>query len=384
MNKKQHQIRLTGIFVLFLVIIGTVAITSAADIYTGKGKPQSVDIYINDIPYGASLGGEVQSGTGTKSVNDFRAIVDDEQHPDPSYYVEASNPSTEGPTPTPTPIPVATTVIPIDKGGVGSTLCVTDNTSEIIVDFAFSDAWYKSVYSLSSPNNIAIGDSKSAYSGGTTRKSLGNFSIGTELKFADAVYDGSTYKGTYYTGSASRNPDDYVHAAITLKNETGTHFKYLVSFEDASGGGDNDFNDVEFYVSGGVSTKCSSTGGAGSLIPESVDVCKCNSSYNKGNQRTCIALFTYRNVAGVQYEIPINGKSLPWNEFTGSGMVGKSRCQPELFYVTESKNSPFWTTRFWNNIKWKLGYDKSVLVKCDSGTRDCTSAEMPNCTSCTG
>ncbi|PKL60177.1 MAG: hypothetical protein CVV33_04020, partial [Methanomicrobiales archaeon HGW-Methanomicrobiales-4] len=148
--------------------------------------------------------------------------------------------------------------------------------------------------------------------------------------------------------------------------------------------------DGEFYVSGNVSTQCTTGGssdgdsGGGAVIPIYVvgSVCKCKSpTYNDGNKATCVAQFTYLNSAGLPYTIPVHESSLPWNEFTGSGMVEQYRCQPTIFYVNSSQNSPFWTNRFWNNIKWKLGNEQSVLVKCDKDTPSCVDSDAV-CTEC--
>jgi len=375
--------------IIIVLIIGFVGIVTATE-NVGKGKPKALEITISNVTQGTSLSGELK-GSASEGEGDFRVIVDDDKHPDPAYYVNPSATLTPTETPTVAPTPTASTVIDIDEGGVGSQLCVGDSTSDVIVDFAYSDAGYANVFKLSSPSSVSLGNSQGTppdrTAGSTpfgTTWNLGKFSAGQELIFTDSA-DGKTY----FTGPASRNPDKVVHAAITLTNSTGTYHKYLVTFEDYWNGGDKDYNDVEFYVSGNVSTKCFTEGSSGdetdsggSVIPVYVDVCKCG-KIGSDKQTTCIALFSYKNTAGVQYTIPIRGKSLPWNEFTGSGMVGQDRCQPEIFYVTESTNSPFWTNRFWNNIQWKLGYDHSILVKCEKNTRACNTTEKGYCTSCT-
>jgi FlaG/FlaF family flagellin (archaellin) len=158
------------------------------------------------------------------------------------------------PTPTPTPLtPTPTpTVIPVDSGGVGAVLYDADNTTDVIVEFAFSDAGYDNVFSLSSPRVVSLGSGHSTPVG--TSWNLGTFTAGQELKFAD-VANGKTY----YTGPASRNPDGFYHGAVTLKNSTGTYHKYLVTFEDYWQGGDKDYNDVEFYVSGNLFTMATPT-----------------------------------------------------------------------------------------------------------------------------
>jgi hypothetical protein len=146
----------------------------------------------------------------------------------------------------PTPEP-ATTVIPIDTGGVGAQLNNLDGNTDVIVEYAFSDAGYENVFSLSSPNTQTLGNSKSTPIG--TKWNLGKFASGQELIFADKA-NGETY----YSGLASKNPDKTVHGAITYIDGNSTYKKYLVTFEDFWQGGDKDYNDVEFYVSGNIMT----------------------------------------------------------------------------------------------------------------------------------
>jgi hypothetical protein len=347
----------------------------------GVGKPKALDIYIGEYPYSSSIGGNITAGTKQEVPNEFKVIKDDEKIADPDWYESLGE--TPGPTETPTvaPTPTATAVIPIDPGGIGAQLCVMDDKSDIIVDFAYSSADYKNEFKLAGPKSISLGWSQGTMPNrvGTpfgATWNLGKFASGYELIFS------STANGrTYYTGPASRNPDNFIHAAISLKNSTGTHHKYLVTFEDYWGGGDEDYNDLEFYVSGDVSTACSGSGspqdsGSGALVPVYVEgsVCKCSSEYKSGGKYTCVAQFTYNSTVN-NLIIPVRGSSLPWNEFTGSGMVEQYRCQPQIFFVDSSpyKQDPFWTNRFWSNIKWKLGNTQSVLIKCQQNTPTCVS-----------
>lgn len=364
---------------LFIFLIMT-CMGIASAVVEGEGKPKAVEIYIGDFPQVSSVGDD-PSG-------DIKVIVDDEKYPDPQKFKDlGKSPEEEEPEPTETPTiaptPTTTVVIPIDQGGVGKQLCVLDNTSDIIVDFAYSSAGYKNVFKLSSPKSVSLGwsqgempDNRIGTDLGTTWN-LGKFTTGQELIFADTA-NGKTY----YTGPGSRNPDKIAHAAITLKNATGTHHKYLVTFEDYWNGGDKDYNDLEFYVSGNLSTECSTGGdsggddsGTGAVVPNYFSVCRCTNENNEKefkNKDVCVALFTYNSTID-NLVIPVRGKSLPWNEFTGSGMVEQFRCQPTTFYVDSSPNKqpPFWTNRFWNNIQWKLGYEHSILVKCQKDTPTC-------------
>lgn len=391
MKRNLKITRITLALIVLALFMACIGVTGAVD-NAGMGKPKGLDIYIGDVPYGSSLGQGIK--IGANQAGDFNVIIDDDKpgKGDPGWFEDLGVTSNNTPTPTPTmtPTPTATVVIPVDLGGVGSQLCVGDNTSDVIVDFAFSDAGYTNTFKLSTPRGISLG-----YSQGTipnrvgtpfgTTWNLGKFSVGQELIFTDTA-NGQTY----YTGPASRNPDGFTHAAISLKNLTGgTYHKYLVTFEDFWQGGDKDYNDLEFYVSGNVSTQCNLGGtsgddsGGGAVIPVYVtgSVCKCSAAYKSGSKTTCVAQFTYNNSAGQPYVIPVRSSSLPWNEFTGSGMVEQYRCQPTTFYVDPTQNSPFWTNRFWNNIKWKLGHEQSVLVKCESNTPPCADSDSV-CTEC--
>jgi FlaG/FlaF family flagellin (archaellin) len=159
-------------------------------------------------------------------------------------------PTPPPPTITPTPVP---TVIPVNLGGVGAQLYSGGNDEDVIVEFAFSSAGYKNVFKLSSPKSIDLGWSQGEMPNnriGTaigTTWNLGKFSKDTELIFADTA-DGKTY----YTGPASRNPDKIEHGAVTYIGTVDNNHKYLVTFEDYYGGGDKDYNDLEFYVTGNL------------------------------------------------------------------------------------------------------------------------------------
>lgn len=153
-------------------------------------------------------------------------------------------------TATPTPEPVGNPVA-IDNEGIGAQLYTADNTTDVIVKYIFSDAGYINTFSLSEPINYPLGITK--YSNGSLRTpfgttwTIGKFANGTELIFAD-----NANGKTYYSGPASRNPDQMVHGAVSFIEGTGTSNKYLVSFEDYWQGGDKDYNDVQFYVTGNI------------------------------------------------------------------------------------------------------------------------------------
>lgn len=395
MKNGTKKIRIVGLILLMVLMVSCSCVWAVEN--TGLGKPKGLDIYVNDVPYGASLGGAVKSGE--KAVGDFNVIVNDAApgKGDPDWFKELGG-AAASPTPTPTMVPTPTTTIPIpvDKGGIGAKLCVADSTTDVIVDFAYSSASYKNEFYLIKPRYEQFGWSQGEMPNnrvGTdigTKWNLGKFPVGTELIFANQATNNGVDVGLYQTGPASRNSDNYIHAAISLKNSTGTHHKYLVSFEDIMGLGNKpDYNDMEFYVSGDVTTACSAVNpgsgdsGGGAITPiYAGKICRCES-----NKDTCIAQFDYNNTAG-QMTIPVRSKSLPWNEFTGSGWTSPTKqyhCQPEKFYVGAAKtNAPFWTSPFWNNIDWKLGHTHSAAASCTKySSRDKPGDKnyIPSCTS---
>ena len=76
---------------------------------------------------------------------------------------------------------------------------------------------------------------------------LGDFIAGDELVFR---IDVASPQQSFFTGSASGNPDGLAHAlAITTFDEAADTFFTTVGFEDLFGGGDLDFNDFVFQLS---------------------------------------------------------------------------------------------------------------------------------------
>ena len=128
----------------------------------------------------------------------------------------------------------------------GQTLTATGD--DVTVRFAGSDAAFDSALFLARP-----GFESTFFPNHTTgindSFSLGLFEAGSELMFGLNVM---TTGRTFFTGPASRNPDGQVHARFTTW--TGTSAIPMpgirVDFEDLFGGGDSDFNDYGFVVSG--------------------------------------------------------------------------------------------------------------------------------------
>lgn len=78
---------------------------------------------------------------------------------------------------------------------------------------------------------------------------LGGFTPGDELIFGIFVHN-TGY--TYFTGPASRNPDNTVHVQFFVTPD-GT-YRIGVGFEDLFNGGDQDFQDIFFQVHGVTTT----------------------------------------------------------------------------------------------------------------------------------
>jgi len=79
--------------------------------------------------------------------------------------------------------------------------------------------------------------------------SLGNFTAGQELVFYVKVINTGD---VWYTGPGSRNADGLAHVVVD-DNRTGVIGTY-VGFEDVFGGGDRDYNDLEFSFTNTQST----------------------------------------------------------------------------------------------------------------------------------
>ena len=129
---------------------------------------------------------------------------------------------------------------------IGGRIFVTDATTTVTAQYIGSDAGFTNEVSLYSPRYVFIARARSTPIG--TNRTIGTFSVGTELIFADDVSTGDTF----YTGPANRNQDGYYHAMVTQETET----RFRVGFEDMYGGGDLDYNDIEFYIFGNLSIVC--------------------------------------------------------------------------------------------------------------------------------
>ena len=116
------------------------------------------------------------------------------------------------------------------------------NSGHVIATFTGSDSAFDNLLLLASPpNNLGVIFEGHVTSSGTTLD-LGTFNAGTELIFALNNQNG----GIFFTGPANRNPDNVAHAVVDDQFAPGQTF---VGFEDAFGGGDFDYNDIQFTFS---------------------------------------------------------------------------------------------------------------------------------------
>jgi hypothetical protein len=131
---------------------------------------------------------------------------------------------------------------PLDFSG----LSLVATGGEVRAFFVGSEAGFNSTLSLNSPSGSFEFFPNHATPVGTSI-SLGTFAAGTTLVFREHVV---TTGDNWFTGPASSNVDDVVHAgtgswvADASIPVNGTY----VGFEDLSGGGDLDYNDFKFVL----------------------------------------------------------------------------------------------------------------------------------------
>lgn len=132
----------------------------------------------------------------------------------------------------------------------------------VTVEFLGSNAGFTSDMYLSSPDSVFIATGHITPVGTTVE--IGTYGAGVELIFSIYVRDTGF---TYYTGPGERNPDGALHGNVT---DLGGGV-YVVGFEDLFGGGDQDFDDIQFQVTGIVIAPPVDTDGDG--IVDELDNC---------------------------------------------------------------------------------------------------------------
>lgn len=117
---------------------------------------------------------------------------------------------------------------------------IVASDGEVIATFLGHTAGYSNNLYLDSPSNSLglIFNNHSTPPGSTF--SLGNFTAGTELIFR--IYVINTGQ-SFFTGDASRNPDGLFHAVV---DDAYSATAAYVGFEDLLGGGDLDYDDLNF------------------------------------------------------------------------------------------------------------------------------------------
>lgn len=138
--------------------------------------------------------------------------------------------------------PAIAQAFPIASAGTEGLMVIVASTDHVIATYQGNSAAYSNDLYLETPSNslgIIFNNQSSPV---LMTADLGTFSIGTELVFRLHV-NNTGYD--YYTGPASRNPDNHFHARVQanwMPDET------LVSFEDLynTPEGVNGFNDLSF------------------------------------------------------------------------------------------------------------------------------------------
>ncbi len=122
---------------------------------------------------------------------------------------------------------------------VGGKLYVAE-TGNVTATFLGSDAGYTDViYFNNAGFNTLMFNGKTTAIG--TVFNLGSFARGTELSFRMHV---TNTGNSFYTGPASNNFDNVIHAHASLDNNSSA----VLGFEDLQGGGDRDYNDIQMRV----------------------------------------------------------------------------------------------------------------------------------------
>lgn len=122
----------------------------------------------------------------------------------------------------------------------GDRVIVHADDSNVTVIYRGTDADLASEFGLFSPTKMILG--KGHVTPINTTFDIGTFPTGTELIF----YINNSYSGQFLSGPGDRNPDGVVHAAFSRIGDQ----EWNIGWEDLWGGGDRDYNDIEFSVEG--------------------------------------------------------------------------------------------------------------------------------------
>ena len=142
-------------------------------------------------------------------------------------------------------LPVVASAFPIAIAGTEGLSVIVNGTDSVIATYqgnsaAYSNDLYLGVSAAANPGDVFIFNNHANSVGDIYN--LGTFAVGTELIFR--LYVNNT-GDNFYTGAASRNPDNLPHARVENEWMPNTT---LVSFEDLYGTpeGVNGYNDLSF------------------------------------------------------------------------------------------------------------------------------------------
>ncbi|WJW76611.1 PEP-CTERM sorting domain-containing protein [Thiohalobacter sp. IOR34] len=143
-------------------------------------------------------------------------------------------------------LPLVAHAFPIAAPGTEGLKVIVGNSNPIIATYQGNSAMYSNdLYLVQGDGDVFIFNNHSSAVG--SQVNLGSFPVGTELVFRLHV-NNTGYD--YFTGPASRNPDQHVHARV---QENWQPKETLVSFEDLYNGPFN-YNDLSFSFTNTVTT----------------------------------------------------------------------------------------------------------------------------------
>lgn len=120
-------------------------------------------------------------------------------------------------------------------------IVTTDDVTPVTVTFVSSDSSYDDTLYLDAPATTLLVNAWADAPG--TLSTLGPFPAESELIFGITIQDTGEH---WQSGPASRNADGVEHIAVTYEGGCS----WLIGFEDLTGGGDLDYNDVVLRVQG--------------------------------------------------------------------------------------------------------------------------------------
>jgi hypothetical protein len=113
------------------------------------------------------------------------------------------------------------------------------SAGEVILTFLSKTAAYSNDLYLQGTSDSILNNQTAAPG---TQYSLGFFETGAEIAFTMFVKNTGF---AYYTGNASLNPDNFLHAAFDVTSSQSLN----IGFEDLFNGGDKDYDDLVFSLS---------------------------------------------------------------------------------------------------------------------------------------